>query len=40
MYDSDESKATSGYVFMLGGGAVAWKLVNKLLYHDLLLKLN
>ena len=23
--DSDETKATSGYVFTLGGGAVAWK---------------
>ena len=23
--DSDETKSTSGYIFILGGGAVAWK---------------
>ena len=24
--DSDETKSTSGYVFTLGGGAIAWRL--------------
>ena len=25
IFDADEIKATSGYVFTLGGGAVSWK---------------
>jgi hypothetical protein len=25
IFDADETKATSGYVFTLGGGAVSWK---------------
>ncbi|RVW63370.1 Retrovirus-related Pol polyprotein from transposon TNT 1-94 [Vitis vinifera] len=30
--DSDEMKSTSGYVFILGGSAVSWKLPSKLHY--------
>ena len=29
IFDADELKATSGYVFTLGGGAVSWKSCNQ-----------
>ena len=29
IFDSDETKSTSGYVFTLGGGAVTWRSVRQ-----------